>query len=173
MLTDGLIRVMLVVLLSAALMVDQFVWSWIWAVPPVLAALLNVKGAWHLPQRKPGDLVFGALLLPAELWLLFRIYSTGISWSNVLFGRKRDGWAAQAAAERGGAGAGAVQKLLGAALLTGLVSSGFVYWWLTLAGVGIQEKVLTVGWGALAVLTCVRTVSVVFKLLKPTRGFRP
>jgi poly-beta-1,6-N-acetyl-D-glucosamine synthase len=174
MLTDGLIRVMLVVLLSAALMVDQFVWSWIWAVPPVLAAALNVKGAWHLPQRKAGDLVFGALLLPAELWLLFRIYSTGISWSNVLFGRKRDGWAAQAAAERGGsAGAGMVQKLLGAALLTGLVCSGFVYWWLTLAGVGIQEKVLTVGWGALAVLTCIRTLSVVLKLLKPTRGFRP
>lgn len=174
MLTDGLIRVALVVLLAAALMVHQFVWSWIWAIPPVLAALLNVKSAWHVPGRRLGDLVFGLILLPAELWLCFRIYSTSLSWGTVLFGRKRDGWAAQAAAERGGsAGSGVLGRVVGLTLLAVVLCSALTYWWLTYAGAGVQEKVLTVGWGALAVLTLTRTASVVIKLLKPTRGFRP
>src|SRR5215210_5063080 len=68
---DGVLRVMLVLLLAAALMVHQFVWSWIWVVPPALAALLNVRTAWYVPGRKFGGLLFGLLLLPAELWLLF------------------------------------------------------------------------------------------------------
>ncbi|HEX8766881.1 MAG TPA: glycosyltransferase family 2 protein [Jatrophihabitans sp.] len=174
LLTDGLLRVQLVLLLAAALMVHQYVWSWIWAVPPVLAALLNMRIAWYVPGRRFGDLLFGVLLFPAELWLLFRIYSTGLSWLNVMFGKKRDGWAAQAAAERGGgSGAGFVGKLVLAALLATVASGGLVYWWLTLAGPLVQRQVLTAGWGALAMLTAVRTISVVIKLLTPTRGYRP
>jgi hypothetical protein len=166
--------VQLVLLLAAALMVHQYVWSWIWAVPPVLAAMLNVRIAWHVPGRRFGDLLFGVVLFPAELWLLFRIYSTGLSWLNVLFGKKRDGWAAQAAAERGaGSGGGFMGKLVLAAVLAILTSGGLVYWWLTLAGPLVQRQVLTAGWGALAMLTTVRTISVLIKLLKPTRGYRP
>lgn len=128
MLTDGIIRVALVLLLAAALMVNQFVWSWVWAIPPVLASALNVKSAWRVPGRRIGDLVFGFLLLPAEAWLLFRIYSTSISWANVLFGKKRDGWAAQAAAERGGAaGNGLVPKLLVRTVVASAASAGLVY----------------------------------------------
>ena len=173
MLTDGFIRLVFVLLAVAAVVVHQFVWSWVWAVPPVLAALLNVKSAWRVPGRRVGDLVFGALLLPAEAWLCFRIYSTGLSWANVLFGKKRDGWAAQAAAERGGAASRAVGKLVGGTVLACAASAGLTFWWLQYAGADVQRKVLTIGWGVLAVLTLVRTASVIVKLLKPTRGYRP
>lgn len=54
-----------------------------------------------------------------------------------------------------------------------LTSGALVDWWLTLAGPAVQEQVLTAGWGALAALTAVRTVSVVLKLVKPTPGLPP
>lgn len=173
MFTDGFIRLALVILLCMALSVDQFVWAWIWGVPPLLATMLNVRTAWRVPGRRPGDLLYATSIVAAEAWLLFRIWTTAASWTTVLTGKRRDGWAAQAAAESGRGSGGLVGKLLLGTGVTALAASALAWWWVTHASSAVQEKVLTIGWGALAVLTAIRVVSVVVKLIKPTKGYKP
>jgi cellulose synthase/poly-beta-1,6-N-acetylglucosamine synthase-like glycosyltransferase len=168
--TDAVVRVLFVFLLAAATAAHQYVWSWIWVVPPILAIMLNVKMAVRVPHRKPIDIVYALAYVPAEAWLWFRIWSMAASWVNVLAGRRRDGWAAQKAAEAGnGTGFG---WIVGAIVGATLVASTSTYGWLH-ASPAVQERFLTTGWALLAVLTVVRTLAVVVKLLKPSKGYRP
>ena len=104
MLSNGLVRLLFAIMLLLALTVHQFVWSPIWLIPIAIGVALNVKVAWRVPDRTPADLVYALLVIPAELWLLSRIWSTTVSWLNIWFGARRDGWAAQAAAESGKGG---------------------------------------------------------------------
>jgi len=83
-------------------MVHQYVWNWLWAIPPGVAALLNLKLAWRVPNRSAGDLLAAVLLVPVELYLIMRVACATASWANVLAGIKRDGWAQQARAEQSG-----------------------------------------------------------------------
>lgn len=171
-LTDGFIRVALVLMLTAAVSVHQFIWAWIWAVPPLSAVVLNLKTAWRVPGRKPGDLMFALALFPAELWLWTRIWTTSLSWANVLFGKRRDGWEAQRRAESG-QGAGSYGKLIVAFVSVAVAFSVLSVWWTQHASVLQQRAVLTTGWGALAALTLFRTAAIFIKILKPTKGYRP
>ena len=116
--SNGLTRVAFLFLLTAALMVHQYRWSWLWAIPPAVAMLLNLKLAWRVPNRTMGDLIAAVLLVPVEIYLVVRVACATASWANVLAGIKRDGWASQARAEQG-ASNGPV-KMLGALLLAGL-----------------------------------------------------
>ena len=45
-------------------MVHKYRWSWLWAIPPGVAILLNLKLAWRVPNRTIGDLISAALLVP-------------------------------------------------------------------------------------------------------------
>ena len=65
--SNGLTRVTFLFLLTAALMVHQYKWSWLWAIPPAVAALLNLKLAWRVPHRTPADLIAAVLLVPVEI----------------------------------------------------------------------------------------------------------
>lgn len=170
LLANGITRVGFAFLLTAALMVHQYVWSWWWAAPPAVAALLNFKLAWHVPHRTSRDLLAAVLLVPVELYLMMRVTCATASWVNVLAGVKRDGWARQARAEQGGSNGPA--KMLGALLAVALVAAGTVFGW-THAPLFAQQRILTVGWSALAVVTAMQTIVMIVRIFRPSRGLRP
>ncbi|MBM9466260.1 glycosyltransferase [Nakamurella leprariae] len=174
MLANGLVRLLFLAMLIAALTVHQFTWSPIWLIPIAIGVALNVKIAWRVPDRRPADIVYALLVFPAELWLITRVWSTAVSWLNIWFGARRDGWAAQAAAEAGkGGGSGVIGKMLAVILLGGAAVAGATWWWVTQASVQVQETVLTTGWSVVTVMTLALTGFALIKLFKPTRGYRP
>ena len=135
-----LMRLAFVALLAASVSVSQFVWSWWWLTPTVLAALYQLKMAHLSPHRTRADYLFAVLWLPGELWLWFSGWNTAKSWVTHLLGKRRDLWAAQAAAEAGkrtGNGSGA---LLGTLLGSVVVSSVGAWYWLTQASVEFQRS---------------------------------
>ena len=170
LLSNGLTRLLFAFMLTAALMVHQFLWSWIWALPPVLAALLNLRQAASVPNRTAADVVTAACLIPVELYLLFRVACATASWATVLSGIKRDGWANQARAEAGH-GNGAA-KVLGVLLLACLVSGGAVYAWLH-ATVWFQRVSLTTGWYLLATVTVVQTLGMLWRIVRRNKQNKP
>ena len=171
LLSNGITRIGFVFLLTASLMVHQYVWNWLWAIPPVVAAILNLKLAWRVPNRSTADLVSAVLLVPVEIYLIMRVACATASWANVLAGIKRDGWAQQARAEQGAAGGGAA-KILGTILLVAVIVGGAVYGW-THAPLLVQRYILTVGWAGLAIITALQTLMMVLRILRPTRGLKP
>lgn len=176
MFSNGIVRILFLVLLAASLTVHQFVWSPLWLLPIAVGIALNVKIAWRVPDRRPADIVYALLVVPAELWMVTRMWSTLVSWLNIWFGARRDGWAAQAAAESGKGGGGnsaVIGKLLASALAIGTGVAVATWWWIEKAGPVIQRQVLTTGWGIASVLTIILTAFALIKVFKPTRGYRP
>jgi cellulose synthase/poly-beta-1,6-N-acetylglucosamine synthase-like glycosyltransferase len=170
LLSNGLTRLLFAFMLTAALMVHQFVWSWIWAIPPVLAALLNLRQAMSVPNRTAGDVITAAFLIPVELYLVARVACATASWATVLSGIKRDGWANQARAEAGH-GSGAA-KFLGVVLLACLASGGAVYAWLH-ATIWFQRVSLTTGWYLLATVTAVQTIAMLWRIIRRNKRNKP
>jgi biofilm PGA synthesis N-glycosyltransferase PgaC len=175
MFANGIVRILFLVLLAASLTVHQFVWSPLWLLPIAVGIALNVKIALRVPDRRPADIVYALLVIPAELWMVTRMWSTLVSWLNIWFGARRDGWAAQAAAEsgKGGGNSAVLGKLLGSALAIGTGVAVATWWWIDKAGPVIQRQVLTTGWAVASVLTIVLTAFALIKVFKPTRGYRP
>ena len=175
MFSNGIVRILFLVLLVASLTVHQFVWSPLWLLPILVGIALNVKIAWRVPDRKPADIVYALLVVPAEMWMVTRMWSTLVSWLNIWFGARRDGWAAQAAAEsgKGGGNSAVIGKLLGSALAIGTGVAVATWWWIEKAGPAIQRQVLTTGWAVASVLTIILTGFALIKVFKPTRGYRP
>ena len=128
LLSNGVTRAGFLFLLTASLTVHQYRWSWLWAIPPAVAILLNFKLAWRVPNRTHGRPDRGRAAGPG------RDLPGGASRlrHRVLGQRHRghqaDGWANQARAEQG-ASNGPV-KMLGALLLVGLLGTGAVFAWL-------------------------------------------
>ena len=168
--SNGITRIGFLFLLTASLMVHQYKWNWLWLIPPVVAVLLNLKLAWRVPNRTPADLIGAVLLVPVELYLIMRVCCTTASWVNVLVGIKRDGWAQQARAEQGGTGGPG--KILGAMLIVAAGVAGSVYGWIH-SPLIVQRDILTVGWAALAIITVLQTLMMVFRIVRPNRGLRP
>jgi biofilm PGA synthesis N-glycosyltransferase PgaC len=96
---NALTRVMFVGLLATSLAVHAYEWNWIWITPPILGALLNLKHARKVPGRTRLDLVMAVTLIAVEVYLLFRLCVWAVSWSTVIMGIRRDGWARQYKAE--------------------------------------------------------------------------
>ena len=171
LLSNGITRIGFAFLLTASLMVHQYVWNWLWAIPPGVAALLNLKLAWKVPNRTAADLLSAVLLVPVEIYLIMRVCCATASWANVLAGIKRDGWAQQAKAEQGGSSGGA-SKILGAVLAGVVIVGAVVYGWIH-APLFVQREILTVGWAGLAIITALQTLLMVGRILRPTRGLKP
>ncbi len=174
MLANGVVRILFAIMLLLALTVHQFVWSPIWLLPILVGVALNLKVAWRVPDRTPADLVYALLVVPAELWLVSRMWSTLVSWLNIWFGSRRDGWAAQAAAESGKGGGGEViGKAIIWILVGGLSIAAGTWFWVEKASYALQETVLTTGWSLVSIITIALTAFALIRLLKPTRGYRP
>ncbi len=92
-------RLLFVALLATSLAVHAFQWSWIWVIPPILGALLNLKHARKVPGHTKLDLVLAVTLIGMELYLWFRLAIWVTSWATVVAGIRRDGWARQYKAE--------------------------------------------------------------------------
>jgi hypothetical protein len=74
-------------------------WLRYWWAFLLLFALLDVRDAWRVPRRTPGDVLMAALLVPQEAFAWIRAAWFTWSLAQVLTGRKPDLWAAQIAAE--------------------------------------------------------------------------
>ena len=168
--SNGLTRLLFAFMLTAALMVHQFVWSWIWAIPPAVAVLLNLRQAMIVPNRTAGDIVAAATLIPVELYLMFRVACATASWANVLSGIKQDAWARQARAEAGQSNGAA--KILGVVVLVALVSGLAVFGWLH-ASIWFQRASLTAGWYVLATATVLQTASMLWRIVRRNKKNRP
>ena len=175
MFSNGIVRILFVVLLMLSLSVHQFVWSPIWFLPILVGIALNFKVAWRVPDRTPADLLYAILVIPAEMWMISRMWSTLVSWLNIWFGARRDGWAAQAAAESGknSANTKLISKLLGAALALATIVAIGMWAWIDIATPALQRTVLTTGWAIASVMTIILTGFALIKLFKPTRGYKP
>jgi poly-beta-1,6-N-acetyl-D-glucosamine synthase len=167
LLSNGLTRLLFAFMLTAALMVHQFVWSWLWALPPALGILLNLRQALVVPNRTAADVISAAALIPVELYLMFRVACATASWTTVLAGIKQDGWARQARAEAG-QGNGAA-KILGAVLLAVLIGGAAVFGWLH-ASIWFQRVSLTAGWYVLATLTVVQSLAMLWRIVRRNKS---
>jgi len=101
MATDLLVRVLFFSLLALALATDQFVWNWLWVIPPVVASALNVRLALRVPQHRVIDVVLAGTLISTEIYLWVRLIGWVQVWSRRLSVQEKDGWEAQYAAQRG------------------------------------------------------------------------
>lgn len=96
-----LIRVMLVILIPVALMLHEFVWSYIWFLPILVSAMLNTVATIKTPNKRWTDVFFALTTIPAELTILFKIIVHLSSWRDSFRIEKVDGWALQYQAENG------------------------------------------------------------------------
>jgi biofilm PGA synthesis N-glycosyltransferase PgaC len=172
LLSNGLTRLLFFFMLTAALMVHQFVWSWIWAIPPAVGVLLNLRQAMLVPNRTAADVIAAASLIPVELYLMFRVACATASWATVLSGIKQDGWARQARAEAGQGSANGAAKMIGVLFLVALVSAGAVFGWLH-ATVWFQRVSLTTGWYILATATVVQTLGMLWRIVRRNKQNKP
>ena len=169
-LLNALIRVALVFLLPASLIAHQFVWSWFWLTPVGLAWVLNVRSALRVPDRTRSDVVYAALLVPAEFYLWFQIAVTTAAWTQVLSGSRADAWAAQSKAESGASRGW--WKIV--AVVTGLAAAAYVVAMLwQRCSPELQAHVLTTGWAVLSVLTLLQCVVMLRRILRRYHGLRP
>ncbi len=170
MATNGFTRLAFFFLLTTSLLLDAFVFSPIWLLPPLAAVLLNARIAHAMEYRNRRDYWFAVGLVPAELYMWVRLGHFARSWTK-FFGRSQsDNWALQAKAESGGNTSLLPAHVLPALVAFATVAAG-VGGWLQLS-VERQSDVLLVGWTALGVVTFTQTAWMLVKVLKPYRGFR-
>jgi hypothetical protein len=103
---DASIRILFLLLFTISVWRDSWVWYWVWIIPPLFAVILNFRIARKMPDRTAADVISAVLLIPCEVYLVFRIATWTRSWFDVLFGIRRDGWSAQYRAEGKGSIAG-------------------------------------------------------------------
>ncbi|MEV8218594.1 glycosyltransferase family 2 protein [Microbacterium sp. NPDC077391] len=166
MLTNLLVRIGFVTLLAGSLSIGAFVFSPWWLLPPLAAVLLNVRIAMTMKDRTTRDILFAALVVPAEIFMWIRLSHFLRSWFRFLSRKKVDNWAMQAQAERGSGSAHWMPLVMLIVVLVGLA----VAW--NLLTPAIQSAILWIGWPVLGVVTVTQTVLMVFKLLRRYQGFK-
>lgn len=166
MLTNLLVRIGFVTLLAGSLSIGAFVFSPWWLLPPLAAVLLNVRIAMTMKDRTASDILFAALVVPAEIFMWIRLSHFLRSWFRFLSRKKVDNWAMQAQAERGSGSAHWMPLVMLIVVLVGLA----VAW--NLLTPAIQSAILWVGWPVLGVVTVTQTVLMVFKLVRRYQGYK-
>lgn len=166
MLTNLLVRIGFLTLLAGSLSIGAFVFSPWWLLPPLAAVLLNVRIAMTMKDRTTSDILFAALVVPAEIFMWIRLSHFLRSWFRFLSRKKVDNWAMQAQAERGSGSAHWMPLVMLIVVLVGLA----VAW--NLLTPAIQSAILWVGWPVLGVVTVTQTVLMVFKLLRRYQGYK-
>lgn len=153
---DLTVRALFFVLLTVALATDQFVWNWLWLIPPVVASALNIRLALRVPQHRTIDVVLAGTLISTEVYLWVRLVGWVQVWSRRLSVQEKDGWEAQYAAQRGDTKSKLWQGIATIVLIIGVVVGLAIYFhdYLTSASVqGAVRSYLLVGFVILSCLT--------------------
>lgn len=166
MVVNGFTRVMFIVLLAGSLSIGAFVFMWWWLLPPIAATLLNLRTALWMQKVSSRDILFALLYLPAEIYMWIRLGHFVRAWTKFLSRKRVDNWAAQAKAERGSG-----QAYLVPMILVGAVIVAMVVIWMMLSPV-VQSAILWVAWPVLGIITVLQTLSMVFKLIRRTHGYK-
>ncbi|MBY6060329.1 glycosyltransferase family 2 protein [Microbacterium esteraromaticum] len=166
MLTNLFVRIAFVTLLAGSLSISAFVFSPWWLIPVATAVLLNVRIAMTMNDRTSRDVLFAALVIPAEIFMWIRLSHFTRSWARFLSRKKVDNWAMQAKAERGSGAGHWTPMILLVVVLVGIA----VAW--NLLGPVTQSAILWVGWPIVGVVTVVQTVLMIFKLMRRYQGYR-
>ena len=165
MLMNMFVRIAFVTLLAASLSIGAFVFSFWWLVPPVVAIALNTRMAMTMKNRSSRDILFGLLLVPAEIYMWIRCSHFLRSWARFLSRKKVDNWALQAKAERGGGFGHWVPLFVAIGVIAAMVAV-----WMMLP-IMVQSTVLWIGWPIVGVITVVQTLSMFVKLIRRQNGF--
>lgn len=118
-----MIRIFFILLLAVAIATDQFYWSWIWAIPIVLASILNVILTLKTPMHRSVDVVLAFLLISPEIYLWALLITHCQVWLEKFSVHKKDGWANQYQAE----GGKTRSKLMEGLIISFLIISIIVY----------------------------------------------
>ncbi|WP_460776065.1 glycosyltransferase family 2 protein [Microbacterium sp. GXF7504] len=167
MLTNLFVRVAFLILLAGSLSINAFVFSPWWLIPPAVAVLLNLRIARTMKYCTNRDILFAALVFPAEIFMWIRIGHFLRSWSRFLSRKKVDNWAMQAKAERGGGTLGHWVPLV---MLVIVLIAMAVIW--NLLGPVAQSSILWVGWPIVGVVTVLQTVLMLSKLFRRYQGYQ-
>lgn len=165
MLTNLFVRLAFVTLLAGSLSIDAFVFSAWWLIPPVVAVLLNLRIAATMKNRQTSDVLFAALVFPAEIFMWIRLSHFVRSWFRFLSRKKVDNWAKQAQAERGSGSSHWIPLILLVIVIVALI----VVW--RILGPVTQSTILWIGWPIVGIVTVIQTVLMLFKLLRRHQGY--
>lgn len=158
-------RMAFLLLLSAAMSIDAFVFNPIWLIPPGIAMLLNLRIAASLHDRSASDIFYALLVIPAELYMWIRMGHFTTAWVQFFARMEKDNWAAQAAAERGRGSAYVFPGICALAVFLVLIFA-----W-SQQSVYVQSAILSIGWPVLYLITVMQTLFMVKKLVRRQRGF--
>lgn len=166
-------RVLLLLLLSVALITDQFSWNWLWVIPILIASMLNLVLALKTPMRRPIDLFYAVTLVSAEIYLWANLMTFVQVWIDKWSRNKKDGWNNQYEAEKGTTRS----KLFEAICLTILIASATialsVYYRTFLTSTTIVVAIapyMQIGWRVLTYLTIFVTILMIHQLWTLRRG---
>ncbi|CAM3222494.1 glycosyltransferase family 2 protein [Sporolactobacillus spathodeae] len=98
---DLLTRVLFVVMVILAIYTNQYYWSWVWAIPPAVACILNTVLAIKTYRIRPIDVIMSALLISPEIYLWVNLLIWIRAWMRHFSVKEFDGWGNQYAAEKG------------------------------------------------------------------------
>ncbi|WPF82548.1 glycosyltransferase family 2 protein [Sanguibacter sp. 4.1] len=163
---NAVARVMFILLVVAAVSIDAFVFSPVWLVPPVVAAALNVRIAMSMQGRTRRDILFAALIVPAEMYMWVRIGHFLRAWTKFASKKQVDNWAAQAKAERGAGNAYLTPLLITVAVMIALAAV-----WVQLSIV-VQSTILWVAWPVLGTIAVLQTLGMFGKLVRRHHGYQ-
>lgn len=158
------IRVFFILLLAVALATDQFYWSWIWAIPIVLASILNVILTLKTPMHRLIDVVFAFLLISPEIYLWTLLITHCQVWLEKFSVHKKDGWANQYQAEGGKTRSKLMEGLIITVLILSIIVFLCIHYRSYLTSLAFQQIIqpyLMSGW---IVLSCLTIFSSVFML---------
>lgn len=153
-------------LFAASVSIDSFIFRPVWLIPPLISILLNLRIAMSMHDKKIGDILYAALLIPSEVYIWIRAGHFIRSWFHFFARPENDTWALQANAE-----AGRGNKLWMAPMVGFLAAAGLaVYWWTNSASVTDQGKLLAFGWPVLFLLTIIQSAFMLRKLFRRHRS---
>jgi biofilm PGA synthesis N-glycosyltransferase PgaC len=166
MLTNLFVRIAFLVLLAGSLSISAFVFSPWWVIPPVVAILLNLRVAFTMKNRNARDVLFAALIFPAEVFMWIRLSHFIRSWTRFLSRKKVDNWALQAKAEKGGGSSHWMPFIL---VIVSVIAMAVIW---TMLGASVQSTILWIGWPIVGVVTVLQTLEMVFTLLRRYQGYK-
>jgi poly-beta-1,6-N-acetyl-D-glucosamine synthase len=165
MIMNVMTRLAFLLLLAASLDLHAFVFNPIWLIPPAVAGLLNLRLTLAMHTKRPIDIAYAILLLPAEFYMWIRMGHFTAAWVQFFARVDKDNWAAQAHAEKGRGSSHLWPAIIAATLFAVLI-----YAWTT-QPINIQSAILSLGWPVLYLITILQTLFMLKKITRRHRSF--